>query len=65
MSKPTSPRQGETMLRNWRRFRLRGVVQTLRSLGFPAEADAIQFHLDEEAKMWERHRKQPKEGTNQ
>lgn len=52
------------MLRNWRRFRLRGVVQTLRALGFPAEADAIQFHLDEEARMWERHRKQPKEGNN-
>ena len=51
------------MLRNWRRFRLRGVVQTLRNLGFPAEADAIQFHLDEEARMWER-RNQPKKGTN-
>ena len=64
MDETKLPLRQQTMIRNWRRFRLRGVVQTLRNLGFPAEADAVQFHLDEEARMWGRHRKQPKEGTN-
>lgn len=63
MAEPPSPLRRETMIRNWRRFRLHGVVQTLRSLGFPAEADAIQFHLDEEARMWKR-RNQTNEGNH-
>ena len=64
MAEPPSHLRRETMIRNWRRFRLHGVVQTLRNLGFPAEADSIQFHLDEEARMWARKRQQTKEGKH-
>lgn len=63
MAEPPSALRRETIARNWRRFRLHGVVQTLRNLGFPAEAASIQFHLDEEARMWKR-RNQTKEGKS-
>lgn len=63
MTSPSSPAQRDAKIRNWSRFRLRGVVQTLRTHGFNAEADAVQFHRDEEARTWGRHHKQSEEGT--
>lgn len=59
-NQPPTPAQRAARAENWRRFQLTSVIFVLRRYGFPKEADAVQFSLDEERRIAERHKKEKK-----